>query len=70
MAKRARTNNPGGLPRVKVRIVEIDKVFDNKMAAAAFLGISNSGLAKMVNGKKVCRSKIDGKRYTVEIVTE
>lgn len=70
MAKRAKTNKPGGLPRIKVRIVELDKVFDNKRAAAAFLGLSHSGLAHMLNGKKVCRSKIDGNRYTVEIVSE
>lgn len=70
MAKRTRTNRPGGLPRIKVRIVELDKVFDNKLAATEFLGLSHSSLSRMTGDRKVCRSKIDGKRYTVEIVTE
>lgn len=68
--KRHRANRPGGMPRIKVHIVEIDKTFDNKIAATRYLGLSRTALSCMPNNKKVCRSKVDGNVYTVEIVSE
>lgn len=69
LEKRRNLAHYGGVPRVKVKIVELDKTFDNKGQAARYLGLTPSALARC---KDECRfrSKKTGKLYTVRVVSE